>query len=331
MRAIILNETGRAENCRLSDVASLVPGPGQVLVQVASAGVAFADLLMVMGKYQNTPATPFIPGMEAAGRIEALGEGVEGLVPGQRVLAIADFGAHAEQICLPAHQVLPITDGVSFDAAVAMGVSYLTAWCALFPSARLERGETVFVTGASGGVGQAAIQLAKAHGATVLAGLSNMEKAGVARSAGADHLINLSHAKDCDAVRAEVYAATNEKGADILVDVLGGAPFASCLRTLAWRGRAVVLGFTTGEIPSVATNYLLLKTISVQGLQVTAFRDKLPDTVRSAMAAMCALYEDGRIRPQIQSKFALGEVDRAFALIAGREVTGRLLIDPSAP
>lgn len=295
MRAIIVNEFGPPEGLRLCEVPPPVPGPGEALVTVHAAPVNYVDLLVVGGSYQFLPPRPFIPGKGPAGIVTELGSGVTTLAVGDRVLAMAEQGGYAQEVAVSADQCYHLPAHMSFIEAASLSLVYDTAWFALRERARLEAGETVLVLGASGGVGQAAVQLARAMGARVLAGIVRPERAAAVRTAGADFVIDLSHQNLRDRLRDQVHAVTDGRGADIILDPLGGAVFKAALRALAWRGRLVVIGFAAGVIPTVRTNYLLLKNIEVSGLQISDYRKRRPAQVAAAYAEIFELYQQGKI------------------------------------
>ena len=263
MRAIVVDEFGPPERLRIADVAPPVPDGGEVLVRVHAAPVNYVDLLVVGGTYQFRPHCPFIPGKGPAGVVTALGSEVTGLSVGDRVLAMAEQGGYAETVALRAEQCYRLPPRMSFLDAASLSLVYDTAWFALRERARLAPGETVLVLGASGGVGRAAVQLARAMGARVLAGIARPERGPAVLAAGAHAVIDFSSKDLRDRLREQVYAATNGRGADIILDPLGGAVFSAALRALAWCGRLVVIGFAAGGIPTLKTNYLLLKNIEV--------------------------------------------------------------------
>lgn len=235
MRAIVAKEIGSPEGLVIEDRPSPSPGAGEVLVAVKAAAVNFPDLLVIEGKYQVIPPLPFIPGKECAGIVEAVGEGVTGISPGDRVMVQVEWGAFAEQIVAAADNCYPIPDAVDFDAAAAVGIAYQTSHFALVDRAQVQKGETVLVTGATGSVGIAAMQLAKAFGCTVLAGLTTMAKADVARENGADHIIDLTD-NPRDSIRDQVKAVTGG-GVDVVIEIVGGEVFDGSIRALNFRGR----------------------------------------------------------------------------------------------
>ena len=326
MRAIVVDEFGPPERLRVAEMPPPRPGPGEVLVEVHATPVNYVDLLVVGGTYQSLPARPFIPGKGPAGVVSALGPDVNGPCIGDHVLAMAEEGGYAEAVVLPADQCYRLPPRMSFFEAASLSLVYDTAWFALRERARLVPGETVLVLGASGGVGRASVQLARAMGARVLAGISRPEKAAAARQAGADAVIDLSRQNLRDALREDVWAATDGHGADVILDPLGGNVFDSALRALAWCGRLVVIGFAAGRIPTVKTNYLLVKNIEVSGLQVSDYRKRRPAQVAACFAEIFHFYEKALIRPAATRVFPLDQAGEALAALRDRRLTGRAVL-----
>ena len=323
MRAIVVDEFGGPEQLGIAEIAEPVPGPGEVLVAVHAVPVNYVDLLVVSGTYQFLPARPFIPGKGPAGAVVACGPGVAALQVGDRVLAMAEQGGYAEAVAASAEQCYRLPAGMSFAEAASLSLVYDTAWFGLRERGRLRVGETVLVLGASGGVGYAAVQLARAMGARVLAGIARVERAAAARAAGAEAVIDLSRANLHDSLREQVYAATDGSGADLILDPLGGEVFSAALRALAWRGRLVVIGFAAGTIPTIRTNYLLLKNIEVSGLQVSDYRKRRPEHVAAAFNEIFSLFEQQKIRPAPVTEFALEQAGAALAALRDRQISGR--------
>src|SRR5581483_7838417 len=247
MRAIVVDEFGPPEALRVREAPVPVPGPGEVLVETHRAPVNYVDMLVVGGSYQFLPPRPFIPGKGPAGIVAALGPGVTELRVGDRVLAMAETGGYAEAVAVAADQCHRLPPRMPFAEAASLAVVYDTSWVALRGRARLVAGETVLVLGASGGVGHAAVQLAEAMGARVLGGVARPERAAAVRAAGADAIIDLARANLRDSLREQVYAETGGRGADVIVDPLGGEVFAAAIRALAWCGRLVVIRFAAGD------------------------------------------------------------------------------------
>jgi NADPH:quinone reductase len=328
MRAIVGDRFGPPEWLRLGKVAEPVPGPDEVSVMVHAAPVNYVDLLVVGGTYQFLPPLPFIPGKGPAGVVTGLGREVTNLRVGDRVLAMAEQGGYAEAVAVRADQCYRLPMAMSFPEAASLSLVYDTAWFALRERARLETGETVLVLGASGGVGQAAVQLARALGAQVLAGIVRPERAASVRAAGADAIIDLSAVDLHDSLRAQVYAVTEGRGADIILDPLGGRIFEAAVRALAWRGRLVVIGFAAGAIPTIRTNYLLLKNIEISGLQISDYRKRRPTQVAACFAEIFSLYEQGKIRPAPATTFPLARAGEALAAQRDRRIAGRAVLQP---
>jgi NADPH2:quinone reductase len=252
MKAVVVSEIGAPGGVAYADFPDPPPGRGEVLIDVAAIETNYPDMLVIDGWYQVRPATPFVPGKGAAGRIAALGPGVAGLEVGQRVATQVEYGAYAEKLCAQAAVCYPVPDEISLVDATAAVLAYQTAWFALKDRANITRGDSVLVLGASGGVGIAAIQLAKALGASlVIAGTRGSAKHDVILKGGADEIIDISKPNLRDALREDVYNLTNRKGVDIVIDPIGGAAFEPALRSLAWRGRHIIIGFAGGGIPVV--------------------------------------------------------------------------------
>jgi NADPH2:quinone reductase len=326
MRAIVVDEFGPPERLRVAEVQSPRPGPGEVLVEVRMAPVNYVDLLVVGGTYQFLPARPFIPGKGPAGVVTALGPGVTAPPIGDRVLAMGEEGGYAEVVTLQADQCYRLPPRMPFADAASLSLVYDTAWFALRERARLAPGETVLVLGASGGVGQAAVQLARAMGARVLAGISRPERAAAVRAAGVDAVIDLWRENLRDSLRERVWAATGGRGADVILDPLGGDVFDAALRALAWCGRLVVIGFAGGHIPTLKANYLLLKNIEVSGLQVSDYRKRLPARMAACFAEIFELYEAGLIKPAAAQVFPLEQAGEALAALRDRRLAGRAVL-----
>ena len=326
MRAIVVDRFGAPERLRVHHVEEPAPRPDEALVAVHAAPVNYVDLLVVGGNYQFLPPLPFTPGKGPAGVVAALGEDVTSLRVGDRVLAMAEQGGYAEVVAVRADQCYRLPASMSFTEAASLSLVYDTAWFALRERARLEGGETVLVLGASGGVGHAAIQLAHAMGARVLAGIARPERAASVRAAGADAVIDLSVPDLRDSLRAQVYAVTEGRGTDIILDPLGGAIFESAVRALAWCGRLVVIGFAAGTIPTIKTNYLLLKNIEISGLQISDYRKRRPAQVAACFAEIFDLYEQGKVKPAPATVFPLARAGEAVAALRDRRIAGRVVL-----
>lgn len=327
MRAVVMEAFGPPETALVKELPAEAPGPGEVLVRARAAGVNYPDLLVVEGKYQHKPPLPFTPGKELAGEIAAVGEGVTGWSPGDRVMAQVEYGAFAEEVIARADQCFALPDGLAFTDAAAMGLVYQTAWFALLDRGGFRPGETVLVMGATGGVGMAAIQLVKALGGVALAGVTTMAKAGAAVDAGADHIVDLSVENLRDGLRAQVQAVTDGRGADICIDPLGGDPFDAAMRALAWCGRMVVVGFAAGRIPVIKANYLLVKNIAVSGLQWSDYRDRTPERMAEAQAEIFRLHASGKLSANVTARYPLDRMAEALAVIRDRRVVGKVVLE----
>jgi NADPH2:quinone reductase len=293
--------------------------PGHVLVDVHEAGVSFPDVLLTKGLYQMRPEPPFVPGAECAGVIKEVGAGSR-FAPGDRVAAFPVLGAFAETVAVPEAMVFPLPDGVSFEVGAALPMNYLTVHFALTRRGRLERGEVVLVHGAAGGVGTAAIQLARAMDARVVAVVSSDEKAEVAREAGAHHVVKP------DEFLARAKELTDGRGVDIVVDPVGGDRFTDSLRSLAPEGRLLVVGFTAGQIPEVKVNRLLLNNISVVGVGWGAYWTPNPAYLQQQWEAITPLLEAGLLAPPIGARHPLDDVVAALTEIDERRALGKVTL-----
>ena len=328
MRAAVLKAFGDLSNAVVDEIPDPVPGPDEVLLRVEAVAANFVDLLVIGGKYQFLPDLPFVPGKGPAGVVIGLGTNVSNVSEGDRVLAMAEQGGYGQLVTAPAQNVFKLPDSLSFVNAASMSLVYDTAWFALFERGRLTPGETAFILGASGGVGYASVQLAKAKGATVLAGLTTPAKADLFDDGNIDGIIDLSVSNLLENMRDQVYAANGGKGVDVIMDPLGDEIFSAALRTLAWRGRLVVVGFAAGNIPTLKANYLLLKNIEVSGLQVSDYRKKRPDIMERCFADIFRLYEDGKIKAAPVETFPLSRFSKALEAIHNRQIKGRAIILP---
>ncbi|MBK17636.1 MAG: NADPH:quinone oxidoreductase [Rhodospirillaceae bacterium] len=327
MRALMLHKIGQPENLSLEEVASLKPGPGEVLVDMHAAAVNFPDLLTIEGKYQFRPELPFAPGKEGAGIVAAVGDGVTRVKPGDRVMIQVEYGSFAEQALAPEHECYLVPDSIPFDEAASIGIAFQTSYMALFDRANIQPGETVLVTAASGSVGIAAMQLAKQHGCKVVAGLTTPSKEDVARKNGADHVIDLSVDDPKNSIRDQVYALTDGEGVDVVIEMVGGEVFHGAIRSIKFRGRLIVVGFTSGVIAEMKTNYVLLKNIAVIGVDRGQYRDKEIDWMHRAQDEIFQLCVEGKIGMPVQAHFPMEEIVDAFDLIRGRKIQGKVVLE----
>jgi len=326
MKALVVKQFGAFDALSVEDRPAPVPGTGEVLVDVRAAGVNFPDLLVIGGKYQTLPPLPFIPGKECAGVVTAVGSCVTLVKPGDRVMVQIEHGAFAQQVVAKQINCHAIPDALEFPAAAALGLTYMTAHFALVERAQLKPGEVVLVTGAAGGVGLATVQIAKAFGATVLAAVSTPEKAAAATASGADHIIDVSVPDLRNALRDQVYAAVGKRGADVILDNVGGDVFDAALRAIAWSGRMLVIGFTSGRIPEIKAGLILVKNISVIGMQISDYRDRQPEKFRAVRQQLLDLCSAGKLKPHVMATFPLERCAEAFALMKDRKVIGKVVL-----
>jgi NADPH2:quinone reductase len=326
MRAVLCKEFGGYEKLVVEDVPALPdPGPGQVKLRVRAAGLNFADLLMIGGTYQEKPALPFSPGLEAAGEVMAVGSGVTRLAPGDRVLALLDHGGFAEQALAREADVYSLPDGLDDATAAGFAIAYGTAHGALRWRADLKPGETVLIHGAGGGVGLAAVEVAKAMGATVIATAGDAGKLAIARDHGADHLIDYK----TEALRGRVKAICDglgKGGVDVVYDPVGGDVFDQSLRCMSWSGRLVLIGFASGTVPQIPANILLVKNLTVLGLYWGSYRRHRPDLLADAFAELFAWHKAGKLKPHISHSLDLDRAREALDLIKTRRSTGKVVL-----
>ena len=320
MRAILCNAYGPPEELALAEVADPVPAPGQLLVRVHAAAVNFPDVLFIAGKYQIKIPPPFIPGNEIAGEVVAVGNGVTTTL-GQRVFGTT-FGAFAELAVLDAATAAPVPDGVDFASAAAFGVTYRTAYHALRSVARVAPGEWVVVLGAAGGVGLAAVDLAVAMGARVLAAASSPKKLDLCRERGAEATVDY----DNEDLKLRIRELTGDS-ARVVLDPVGGSYAEPALRGLARGGMFVTLGYAAGSIPAIPLNLVMLKDITVRGMEIRTFADDYPDECARDIAELSQMFADGKIRPYIGARFPLAETAAALRFVADRKVLGKVIID----
>ncbi len=328
MRAWIVEQHGDYRDRLRLDAAAPAPvrAPEQVLVEVKAVGLNFADLLSIQGRYQVKAPLPFTPGLEASGLVVESGEDSP-LRPGRRVIVALPWGALAERVAADTANCFPIPDGMGFDEAAALLITYQTSHFALTRRAALRPGEFLLVHNGAGGVGSAAIQIGKALGATVAATAGGAEKLEVCRRAGADHLVDY---------RSEDFAArvlewTGGRGADVIYDSIGGDVFDASTKCIAFEGRLLVIGFAGGRIPSIAANRVMLKNISVVGLNWGAYRDHHPGLVREVHDEICRLHGQGGISPVIFAKYPFEDLPRALGDLEHRRSYGKLVVETGRP
>jgi len=328
VRAVVVREHGRYDSAAIEDVPVPTPGAGEVVIGARALGVNYPDLLVIQGRYQFLPPRPFSPGKEVAGVVESVGAGVTRLKPGDRVMAQREYGCYAQKICVAEALCHRLPDALGFEEGAALGLAYQTAHFAIKDRGALKPGESVLVTGASGGVGLACVEVAKALGATVIAGVTSAEKGELCRRHGADHWIDLSQPEPRESVRAQVHAVAGKRGVDIVLENVGGEIFDGALRALAWCGRMVIVGFASMQLPTIRANYLLVKNISALGLQWSDYRERDPDWVQRVQLELYDLWARGSLKPYVSAKFPLERYADALACFVERRVQGRMILLP---
>jgi NADPH2:quinone reductase len=326
MRAVVVREFGDIEKATLGEMPKPAPKAGEVLLEVRAVSVNFVDLVMMSGTYQFKPPLPFIPGKLPVGVVAAVGDGVKNFKPGDHALLMAESGSYAEFTVMPESQCVKLPPSLDFVEAASMALVYDTAYFALKDRGRIQPGETVLVLGATGGVGLAAVQLAKAMGAKVFAAVASKDKEDIVRAAGADAIIDLSVPDLHEGLRQQVFALTDKKGVDIIVDMLGGDIFDAAVRALAWCGRLIVIGFASGRIPSLKMNYVLVKNIEVSGMQVSDYRKRRPADMQAAFAEIYRLHAAGKLKPLPTKTYPLEQFADALRDIKDRKVRGRVVL-----
>jgi len=324
MKAIVCKAWGLPETLVIEEQADLVPAAGEIVIDIMAAGVNFPDVLIIQNKYQFKPELPFTPGNELAGTVHAVGAGVTQYKVGDKVFAFVPQGAFAQQVKVTADAVLPMAAGMDFDTAAAITLTYGTSHHAVVDRVQLKAGETMLVLGAAGGVGLAAIEIGKALGARVIAAASTAEKLAVCKEHGADVLINYTTEDLRDAIKA----ATNGKGPDVVYDPVGGSYTEPAFRSIAWRGRYLVIGFANGEIPKLPLNLPLLKGASLVGVFWGDYARREPAHNLAAMQELMRWLAEGKIKPHISARYALADTPQALIDMASRKVTGKIVILP---
>lgn len=321
MRAIVCEQYGPPEDLVLRELPDPTPGPGTLVVRVHAAAVNFPDVLMIDGKYQLKIPVPFTPGSELAGEVIAAGEGVP-FAPGDRVVGTSFVGGFAEQALVPAASVSAIPDGIDYAAAAGFGVTYRTAYHALRSVAQVAEGDWVVVLGAAGGVGLAAVDLAVAMGAKVLAAASSPEKLEVCRQRGAAATVDY----DREDLKTRIREITGD-GAQAVLDPVGGSYAEPALRSLTRGGRFITLGYAAGTIPAIPLNLVMLKGITVQGMEIRTFATDFPAENERDLAELQQLFAEGRVSPYIGARFPLAEAATALRYVADRKAIGKVIID----
>jgi NADPH:quinone reductase len=322
MQAVVCREWGGPEKLGVEDVPSPTLRDGAVRIKVQAAGVNFADLLLVAGQYQEKPAFPFTPGAEAAGEVCEIGSGVKGLKPGDRVMALTGLGAFAEEAVVDAQRVLPIPSRMEFSTAAAFPVAYGTSHGALEWRAHLQPGEWLLVTGAAGGVGLTAVEIGKAMGARVIACAGSADKLAIAQQHGADHLIDYSK----EDTRERVKAITGGHGADVIYDPVGGDAFDASLRSIAWGGRIIIIGFAAGRVSQIPANIVLVKNIDVIGFYWGSYQAHKPEMLRGSFTQLFRWFQEGKLRPHVSHSLPLSQASEALRLLQQRRSSGKVIL-----
>ena len=326
MKAWLCDNPIGVQALKWTELPTPTPGPTEVMIRIEAASLNFPDLLIVQNKYQMKPALPFVPGSEFAGVVEALGKDVSNLKIGQRVACLSGTGGFGTHTLAPAQLCLPLTDSFNAVDAAAFIMIYATSYHALVDRAALKSGETLLVLGAAGGVGTSAIQIAKALGARVIAAASTTEKCEICRQLGADETINYSQ----DNLREQIKSLTDGKGPDVIYDPVGGDFTEPAFRSIAWRGRYLVVGFAAGPIPSLPLNLVLLKGASLVGVFWGDFAKREPEKNAEMMHVLTTWYEHKKIKPQIDQTLPMQDLLLAYERMSSRAVQGKLvLVNPS--
>jgi NADPH2:quinone reductase len=322
MKAVLVRRYGPPESLSVEDIPSLVPKPGEVSIAVHASAVNFPDTLMIEDKYQIRPELPFSPGGEVAGTVKSVGEGVRGFAVGDAVIAACRYGGFAEEVITTPDRLVAIPSGVSMESGAALMLTYGTTHYALKDRAAIQPGETLLVLGAAGGTGVSAIELGKLGGARVIACASSEEKLALCRACGADATIDYTR----EDLRARVKELTGGRGVDVVYDPVGGAYAEPALRSMAWRGRYLVIGFAAGEIPKLALNLPLLKGCSIVGVFYGAFAKAEPERYAELRTELVNWLAEGRIRPAITARYPLELAREALRLVADRKAIGKVML-----
>lgn len=324
MKAVLCKKFGPPEELVVEDIEAPVPGPDEVVIKASAIGLNFFDTLIIEDKYQFKPELPFSPGAELAGTIAALGANVTGFAEGDEVMAYTTYGAAREMVAAPANQVIPIPHGVDHTVAAGLTITYGTSLHALQDRARLQPGETLAVLGASGGVGQSAVEIGKAMGARVIACASSQDKLDFCKSVGADEVVNYAE----EDLKERLKELTSGKGVDVVYDPVGGDLAEAALRATAWDGRFLVIGFAAGEIPKIPLNLVLLKGCQIVGVFWGAFVKRDPAGHVANMTRLLNWCLGGQIKPHLHDTLPLDQTPAALRAFINREVKGKIVIQP---
>ena len=326
MRAVICRDWGTPADLEVAEIEPPPMRPGGVRIRVKAAGINFADTVMIQGRYQGKPPLPCCPGLEVAGEVIEVAEGVTRCKPGDSVLAAVDYGGYAEEAVAEERYVWRMPAGMDAVTAAGFAVVYGTSHLALTDRSGLKAGETLLVHGAAGGVGLTAVEIGKKIGATVIATASTRAKLDVVAEYGADYLINYAE----EDVRERVKELTGGRGANVIYDPVGGAAFDSSLRAIAWNGRIVVIGFASGTIPQIPANILLVKHVGVLGFYWGSYKDHCPEMLTASIDEMLGWFADGALKPRVSMTFDLSEAAQALETLLARKSTGKIVLTTGA-
>jgi NADPH:quinone reductase len=324
MKAVLCSRFGGPDDLEIEDIPPPVAGPGEAVVAVRAAALNFFDTLLIAGKYQHKPPFPFSPASEFAGVVESVGPGANGFTPGDRVMGWMGSGAARERVAIKADRLARLPDGLDFDRAAGLTVTYGTTIHALRDRAQLKSGETLAVLGAAGGTGLAAIELGKVMGARVIACASSEDKLAFAQQHGADATINYGS----DDLKEALRRVTDGRGADVVYDPVGGSYAEAALRSIAWGGRFLVIGFAAGDIPKLPLNLVLLKGCDVRGVFWGQFTERYPEKHRANMAEVLQWALEGKLSAHVHAVYPLEQIADALKALANREAKGKILIKP---
>ena len=325
MKAVLCKQYGPPETLVIEDVESPVPGPGEVVVSMQAASVNFPDVLIIQNKYQVKPPLPFSPGSELSGVVKAIGDGVTRVKPGDRVIAFTGYGAFAEEVKAQESRLVPMPEGMDFPTGASFILTYGTSDHALSDRGELKAGETLLVLGAAGGVGLAAVEIGKALGARVIACASSDDKLAACRTHGADETINYS----TEDLRERIKTITEGRGVDVVYDAVGGAYTEPVLRSTAWRGRLLVVGFAAGDIPKIPLNLTLLKGCSIVGVYWGDFTRREPERFAASFKQLGEWFRQGKLKPHVSTTLPLDRAREALEMMASRKVIGNVVLRPA--
>ena len=322
MKAVLCKQFGPPESLVIEDIPSPKPGAGEAVITMKAASLNFPDVLVIQNKYQFKPPLPFSPGSELAGVVKEVGPDVKNVKAGDKVIAFTTYGAFAEEVKTEAHRLIPLPPKMDFSTGAAFLLTYGTSDHALRDRAQLKAGETLLVLGAAGGVGLAAIEIGKALGARVIACASTDDKLAVCKEHGADEGINYA----TEDLRERIKTLTNGKGVDVVYDAVGGPYSEPAFRSIAWRGRLLVVGFAAGDIPKLPLNLALLKGASIVGVFWGDFARREPKAFGESIAQLGRWYAEGKLKPHVSQTFPLAKAVDALKLMAARQVKGKVVL-----